>query len=284
MGRWFQRHALASVGLVAAALIVMTVSVALTDSWPSVFRANGAPGAFYRTVPYLAMLVPALVGGLFILSVLAAGFRTFWKASDLGFRGLLDWTAWVGAGRDALWLTQMRGGGDECYYPSRFHPSSARRHLHSLVVWGFAATFVSTILAAFWQEILHRDPPYPVLSPPVLFGIAGGGALILGTSGLLALKWRLRSPAANRPMLSMDLVFLGNLDAVAVSGMLTLLLRGTALLGPILGLHIACLFALYVTAPYGKFVHSVYRFAAILEDRVSRTRQATEDLSGADAQ
>jgi citrate/tricarballylate utilization protein len=83
-------------------------------------------------------------------------------------------------------------------------------------------------------------------------------------------------------MRSMDFAFLVTLDAASISGMLTLILRDSALLGVSLDIHIACLFALYATAPYGKFVHSVYRFAAILLDVVER-RRSPEPLPIAEA-
>ena len=47
-------------------------------------------------------------------------------------------------------------------------------------------------------------------------------------------------------------------------------LRATPALGPALTLHLGSLVALYVTAPYGKLVHAVYRFAALLRDAGER--------------
>jgi citrate/tricarballylate utilization protein len=39
-------------------------------------------------------------------------------------------------------------------------------------------------------------------------------------------------------------------------------------LGALLTIHLATLFALYFTLPYGKFVHGAYRFAALLRNRL----------------
>lgn len=268
----FQRHAFASLGLVFLALIILTISVSSEGSWGHFFTADVHPGAFYRIIPFLGMLIPALAGGVFILVVLGAGFLRFWRASGASASELFSWPAWRDATSAALRLTHMRGGGNECYYPTPFRPSATRRRLHFLVMWGFVATFISTCLAAIWQDLLHTTPPFAVLSAPVLFGILGGVALIVGTSGLIRLKFQSGADATSTAMRSMDLAFLATLNAVSITGMLTLILRDTAVLGVSLDVHLACLFALYVTAPYGKFVHFVYRFAAILQDAVERLR------------
>jgi citrate/tricarballylate utilization protein len=54
------------------------------------------------------------------------------------------------------------------------------------------------------------------------------------------------------------------LDAVAVSGLLLLVFRTTQAVDVLLVLHLGTVFALYVTAPYGKFIHAIYRTAAVL--------------------
>jgi citrate/tricarballylate utilization protein len=114
------------------------------------------------------------------------------------------------------------------------------------------------------QDMLGKLPPYPVVSPPVLLGTAGGLATIAGCTGLLVLK-----PGTVRAS-SLDAAFLVALDLASVTGMLTLGLRATPALGAALTLHLGSLVALYVTAPYGKFVHAVYRFAAVLRDAGER--------------
>jgi citrate/tricarballylate utilization protein len=50
----------------------------------------------------------------------------------------------------------------------------------------------------------------------------------------------------------------------AVTGLLLLVLRNTAAMNPLLALHLGVVFALFVTLPYGKFVHGIYRFAALV--------------------
>jgi citrate/tricarballylate utilization protein len=50
----------------------------------------------------------------------------------------------------------------------------------------------------------------------------------------------------------------------SVSGIALLLWRETAAMGPLLSLHLGVVFALFITMPYGKFVHGIYRFVALV--------------------
>jgi citrate/tricarballylate utilization protein len=42
-------------------------------------------------------------------------------------------------------------------------------------------------------------------------------------------------------------------------------------MGPLLALHLGVVFALFITLPYGKFVHGLYRYLALV--RYARERQ-----------
>ncbi len=57
------------------------------------------------------------------------------------------------------------------------------------------------------------------------------------------------------------------------SGIVLSLLRDTAAMGPLLALHLGVVFALFITMPYGKFVHGIYRFVALV--RYARERRMT---------
>jgi citrate/tricarballylate utilization protein len=57
----------------------------------------------------------------------------------------------------------------------------------------------------------------------------------------------------------------------SLTGIALLVCRDTATMGPLLALHLGVVFALFITLPYGKFVHGLYRFAALV--RYARERQ-----------
>jgi citrate/tricarballylate utilization protein len=65
-------------------------------------------------------------------------------------------------------------------------------------------------------------------------------------------------------------VFLVTLCLTALTGMLTLLFRATTAMGSMLVLHLALISALFVTAPYGKFVHFVYRSLALVRYEIEQ--------------
>jgi citrate/tricarballylate utilization protein len=59
-----------------------------------------------------------------------------------------------------------------------------------------------------------------------------------------------------------------SLNIVALTGMLLLILRETPLMGVLLVIHLSTVLALYISAPYGKFAHFVYRYAALVQNRI----------------
>jgi citrate/tricarballylate utilization protein len=226
------------------------------------------PGAFYAVVPYLGMMLPALLLALYAVGVMLAGALAF--ARDIGGRriALADVRAGLVAAREALSLRYLRGGtAGGCYYPTE-RTSNARLVLHTLVFYGFLSAFAATIAAAVLQDFFDRLPPYPILSVPVILGSLGGVAIIVGATGLLSLKWRSDRAPSDAHTLNLDWLFLASLDVVSITGMLLLILRNTPAMGLLLVIHLATVLALYVSAPYGKFAHVVYRYAALVQNRI----------------
>lgn len=271
LAAFFERST-AITGLAGLVGLVLILAVALLAGDPArLARADAEPGSFYRIVPWLAMVVPATALGIWALLVLVGGGLLFWRDVNGGSAH----PASAGAAlRDVLTLRWLRGDGGGCYYPDEQRASGTRRTLHSLAFYGFLLAFASTTVAAFYQEILGVLPPYGYLSAPVLLGSAGGLAMIAGTSGLLYLKAESPRGLITRRMWDLDVAFLLALDIASITGMLLLILRETPLMATMLILHLASLAALYVTAPYGKFAHAVYRLLALLQDHIERGRQS----------
>ena len=110
------------------------------------------------------------------------------------------------------------------------------------------------------------------MSAPVVFGTLGGVGLIIGTGGLIWIKIQSDAEPQGNGAPGMDYVFLVTLGLTALTGMLTLVLRTTAAMGSLLVLHMACIAALFLTAPYGKFVHALYRTLAIIRYELEQSQ------------
>jgi citrate/tricarballylate utilization protein len=170
----------------------------------------------------------------------------------------------VGGGRGRRWQELPADG---CTYPTS-RSSYSRLTLHSLVFYGFVTAFVATVAAFVMQDFLGLLPPYPLLSVPVVLGSAGGVAMIVGATGLLIQKWRSDRSPADPGTLVLDSLFLVSLNVVNITGFLLLALRDTAAMGTLLLIHLATVMALYISAPYGKFAHFVYRYAALVQNQL----------------
>jgi len=235
-------------------------------------------GNFYAIFPHGTMVWMFGLAFGWAAVALAIGTVRFWRGQS---PGAVSGTAASEATRHALALTYLDGGhGDGCNEESdRF--TLARRRFHHFTFYGFMLCFASTCVATLYHYVLGEPAPYPVTSVPVVLGTLGGLGLLVGPAGLLWLNLR-RHPAhgdaAQRPM---DRAFIVLLFATSVTGLALLALRGTGFMGALLAVHLATVMALFLTLPYGKFAHAVYRGAALLKWAIERRRPNSLQL-GAD--
>jgi citrate/tricarballylate utilization protein len=260
-----RRVALLSAVSVAATLLLVIIFM---GSGPLIGVHRG-PGAFYRVVPYAVMVWVPLAMLLFSLVALGAGLLRFIRGTGWNPGRSVRPRHIVSAVRDLMILRYLGGAGDGCNDIDETF-SHRRRWLHQTVFYGALSCLLSTTVAAVYDHFLNRIAPYAPLSLPVITGTLGGIALIIGTGGLFWVKLRRdrRPTAAN--LLGMDGIFAGQLFLVGLSGLLLLLLRETAAMGGLLAVHLGLVAGLFLVLPYGKFIHSVYRFAALV-------RYAAED-------
>ena len=125
--------------------------------------------------------------------------------------------------------------------------------------------FASTSVAAIYDGMFGWRAPYGYTSLPVLLGTVGGLGLLVGPAGLLALR-RPRDPAlGDAAQHGLDESFIALLFVTSFTGVALLVLRNQAAMGALLVVHLGAVVALFVTLPYGKFVHGIYRTAALLK-------------------
>ena len=210
-----------------------------------------ALGAFlFGSISKAAMIAVFLAAAAYAGAVLAAGVANAWRSTGGGKIGWSDAAALLSAVRDALQLRNLDGGGEGCT------PSDARRVFHHLAFYGFMACFAATVVAAMYDNLLGWPPPYPLWSAPVVLGTVGGITLIAGCAGLLRT--------------ATDTAFIVMLLLVSATGLLLLALRDATIMPVVLALHLGLVLGLFITMPYGKFVHGFYRLAALARDALER--------------
>ena len=155
-----------------------------------------------------------------------------------------------------------------------------RRRFHHFTFYGFGLCFAATAVATLYHYLLGRHAPYALDSLPVLLGTAGGIGLLIGPVGLLWLNLR-RDPAhgdsAQRPM---DRGFIALLLLVSISGLALLLWRDSGAMALLLALHLGVVMALFLTLPYGKFAHGIFRTASLLRHAIEKRQANPVGLGG----
>ncbi|MFQ5566608.1 MAG: tricarballylate utilization 4Fe-4S protein TcuB [Paracoccaceae bacterium] len=259
-GRLFERNgAVISIATALSLAAVMILTMALRDD-ATLYASHTGPGAFYAVIPWGVM---AGLGGLsfgWALLAMALGGRAFWRASGGGAIGR---AALVAALRDAGRTRHLGGGGDGCNdVDERF--GRGRRHLHLATMWGFLLCFAATCAGAVMDYGFGWAAPYSWYSVPVVLGTLGGVGLTAGTAGLVAIKFACdRAPEAVGRW-GMDLGLLALLHFTALTGLALLMFRHTSAMGWLLAIHLGFVLALFVTLPYGKMVHGLYRLLALV--------------------
>lgn len=246
--------------------VVLALAVAHAG-WSGLVRSDGRAASPYELLPYPVLVALMAVAALYSVVVMALAACSYWRLV-----GTTSGHVTVGAIAQATWcaatLRYLRGGGVECYYPEDDKPSAGRRRLHALVAYGFGLCLVSTVAAAVEQDIAGIDPPYPWLSAPVLTGMLGGLGLVIGCVGLLGLKARSSRVTSFAQMTIKDYGLLVALAFLALSGLAVLLTRDTPAFGIVLLVHLAAVVEAFAMAPYSKFIHVIFRFAALVRDNM----------------
>jgi citrate/tricarballylate utilization protein len=225
---------------------------------------------FYDVVSHDRLV--AVFGVVFGWSIVvhAAGFLRFWRETGHSLARLFD-PAVLRALRDALSLKNLDSHGAGCTYPDQQH-SQARRWFHHFTFYGFVLCAASTTAAAMYHSLFGWQAPYRYLSIPVVLGTAGGVGLLIGPVGLYRLKQRRDLAIVDSKQDGMDVGFLTLLFLTSITGLLLLAMRETNAMGLLLRVHLGVVLGLCLTLPYGKYVHSIYRLAALIRSSLEAPR------------
>jgi len=226
-------------------------------------------GDFYAIFPH--NLLVSLFGPVFLFVALAlgVGVTRFWRGISAGDP---DAAAIAETAHDVLKLKYLDGGhGRGC--PNEDDANTlSRRRFHHLTFYGFTMCFAATSVATIYHYAFGWEAPYALTSLPVVLGTLGGIGLLVGPAGLLWLNLR-RHPqhgdAAQKPM---DRGFIALLLLASATGLALLAGRDTAAMALLLAAHLGAVMALFLTMPYGKFAHGIYRTASLLKWAIEKRR------------
>jgi citrate/tricarballylate utilization protein len=272
---WFARAFTASGTIIAVATVACIAAILagarLRAGADVLTQAATAPGSFYRVIPERIMTATALV--VVMLGVIAtamSGFR-FWQNTGGG-------SISVGALRDGVRraLTLQNLGGDD--QNDAF--SNERRRWHHALFYGLLLCLASTTVAAIDDHVFGLVAPYALYSAPVLLGLVGGAGMMAGSTGLLWMKWRANEGRASLALRSGEFALLIQLFVAAATGLMLLAWRESAAMPMLLVIHLGAVLSFFITAPFSKFVHGMYRFMALV--RSAREERESMDLASFD--
>jgi len=273
LGALYRKNGLTvAITLAAALAVFLALAAAMKGSlWQIV-----ADGSFYSVFPHNLMV--ATFGPVFLYAAfaLAIGARNFWREEKPGPSSPSAVGEAIG---NALRLKYLDGGHRDGCNDEDDRFTQRRRLFHHFTFYGFLLCFAATCVATLYHYLLGWPAPYGYASLPKVLGISGGVSLVLGTLGLFWLNLRrhpLQQDTAQRPM---DRAFLALLFLTALSGIVLMLVKHTPALGVVLSVHLGSVMALFLTLPYGKFAHAVYRVAALLKWSIERRQPSNLQLS-----
>ena len=227
-------------------------------------------GNFYAVFPHnllVSLFAPVFV---FVVLALTLGVRRFWRAVAPPQEEPVAPGALPEAAGNALTLKFLDGGHGEGCHNEDDRWTHARRRAHHLTFYGFLLCFASTSVATLYHYAFGWVAPYDLPSIPKLLGAVGGVLLLLGTAQLLRLRLARHPAQGDAAQKPMDLGFIVLLLLTSVTGLGLWFARGLPGQTVWLAVHLGVVMALFVTLPFGKFAHGVFRCAALLKYQIER--------------
>jgi quinone-modifying oxidoreductase subunit QmoC len=235
-----------------------------------VYAVNGfavprTPLAFGDVVPVWMIYSVFLPAGAFALAAAALGARRCWVAwgaesSRSGglLRGLRD------VALDILWHRRFRTCG----------AARPRRMGHLLLVWGFLGALLTTTLLGIAMDVFGVKTPLPQTHPIKILGNVSAVLLVAGLVWLVVN--RLANKESTATSQAFDTFFVALVVLVVVSGIGAELGRQflpAAWALAIYLLHLGAVLSLFLTFPFSKFAHALYRTLALAHQRLTLQRR-----------
>lgn len=268
-GELYRRNGLTiamAVSLGIAAFLIATIMIR-----GSLF-VHGLEGEFYAIFPHNTLAAVFGAASLFAVVALAIGVTRFWRQVSEPGKPVPLANAVGEATRSALTLRYLDGGhGDGCNNEDDAF-TLWRRRFHHLTFYGFMLCFASTSVATLYHYILGLEAPYRISSLPVILGTLGGIGLLIGPAGLFWLNMRRNPLQIDERQKTMDRGFIALLFSISLTGLILLAWRDSLAMPLLLAVHLGFVMGLFMTLPYGKFAHGIFRCAALLKYSIEKRR------------
>ncbi|MHC4512575.1 MAG: quinone-interacting membrane-bound oxidoreductase complex subunit QmoC [Planctomycetota bacterium] len=242
-------------------------------STPQALRGAEAYG-FHNVIPHVLIYAVFFPIAAFVTAALYIGGKRFWASMNGADQ------------RKGTFLLHLVGTLIEILLHRRFAScgsSSSRRWSHLALVFGFIGAAVTSGLLIAHIYITHTEMPLGVWHPTKILGNLSALLLIVGAAMLL--YDRLFKSDRTGTTTAFDMFFLGVVFLVIVTGTLAEVARLS--LDPVVAVwvyivHLGTVTTLFLTSPYSKFAHFLYRTLAMVHERMVGAEQP--DTSGAGAQ
>ena len=273
MGQLYKRNGL-TVALALAFGLALFLVLALATN--GTLWGGHAQGNFYKLFPHNFLVLMFAPVFLWMALALAVGVMRFMRdVSPVTTAVPAEVRDAVEATHNIMTLKYLDGGhGEGCHNEDDAYTLS-RRRAHHLTFYGFMLCFAATSLATIYHYAFGWEAPYDLPSVPKLLGVLGGVSLLLGSAGLFRLKWSRHPQHGDASQKPMDYGFIALLFLTSATGLALWLGRGSDALALLLALHLGVVMALFLTMPYGKFAHGIFRSAALLRFAVEKRQPST---------
>ena len=229
------------------------------------FTVPRTPLVYADVVPQWMIYAVFLPAGAFAVLASAVGARRAWAA----------WGA--GAARSGTLLQGLGAVALEILGHGRFRSCTAARPRqlgHLLLLWGFLGALATTTLLGIGIDLLGTKTPLPQLHPVKLLGNASAVLLVVGVVWLCLN--RLVGTAGAGASRAFDVFFLALVVLLVFSGVGAELGRfylPAPLALAIYVLHLGMVLSLFLTFPFSKLAHALYRTLAMAHERLTADRR-----------
>jgi quinone-modifying oxidoreductase, subunit QmoC len=227
-------------------------------------------------VPRLPLVYGDVVPVWMIYSVFLPAAAFAFAAATVGARRC--WAAWGrGASRKGSLLQGLGAVALDILGHRRFQTCGAarpRRAGHFLLLWGFAGALATTTVLGIAMDVFGMKTPLGQLHPIKLLGNVS--AILLAAGMIWLLANRTLDPAGTGRSRAFDNFFAALVALVIFSGVGAEVGRLVLPAPPALALyvlHLGMVLSLFLTFPFSKFAHALYRTLAMAHERMTTERR-----------